>query len=664
VNSTGRQHAKATTDQFEYGGGSEVVIDLKRSLFSVVDPMTRRQKWLFLLLVDSTVALAALFVTCAIVDNRILPLGLAMQIWPLFPLVAICAAGLAFAMGMHRIQLKAYESSAILLTAVLAALVTVAFAAGRALLGHEFPTAGVFLFGLIFFLGAIGARFALLHLLLWVLRFGRSRVRVLIYGAGMTGTQLAAALRTHDSIAAVAFIDDNPLLQGQTIAGLKVLPSDNIEAVVKERGINRVLLAMPSVSAPKLAQITRRLQARGMDVHTVPSFSQLVGAEALVDTLTPVVPGQFLGRRQMDTALPSGSQAYHGKSVLVTGAGGSVGSELCRQLLARAPRRIVLFELSEIGLYTIERELQAAAEGSAIQIVPVLGTITDSRMVRSVMAEHGIEVVFHAAAYKHVPLVEANPIAGATNNILGTRILADAAHDAGVGRFILISTDKAVRPTNVMGATKRMAEIVLQDMARRSGGTVFSMVRFGNVLGSSGSVIPLFKEQIARGGPVTLTHEDVTRYFMTIAEAVRLVLLAGSFADEDGARGGDVFVLDMGKPVKIRDLATQMIEAAGYAVRDADHPDGDIEIVVTGLRKGEKLHEELLIGEGLLTTPHPKILRAREQGLPEIVVAHALRALAAGVASGDSAAVRQVIAAHVEGFAEADDDSAAAGQRG
>jgi FlaA1/EpsC-like NDP-sugar epimerase len=419
---------------------------------------------------------------------------------------------------------------------------------------------------------------------------------------------------------------------------------------------------MPSVSPPKLAQIARRLQARGLDVQTVPSFSQLLGTEALVDTLTPVLPGQFLGRRPMDVALPSDSAAYQGKSVLVTGAGGSVGSELCRQLLSRAPRRIVLFDVSEIGLYSIERELSAAAEGSAVEIVPVLGSVTDARMARSVMAEHAVEVVFHAAAYKHVPLVEANPVAGVANNVLGTRILADAAHAAGVGRFILISTDKAVRPTNVMGATKRMAEIVLQDLARRSGGTVFSMVRFGNVLGSSGSVIPLFKEQIARGGPVTLTHEDVTRYFMTISEAVRLVLLAGSFDDGEGAGGGDVFVLDMGKPVKIRDLAIQMIEAAGYSVRDADHPDGDIEIVVTGLRKGEKLHEELLIGKGLLTTPHPKILRAREAGLSEIEVAQALRGLSAAVASGDGAAVRRIIAAHVEGFADVETPPAAAVQ--
>jgi FlaA1/EpsC-like NDP-sugar epimerase len=336
--------------------------------------------------------------------------------------------------------------------------------------------------------------------------------------------------------------------------------------------------------------------------------------------------------------------------VLVTGAGGSVGSELCRQLLLHRPRRIVLFEVSEIALYTMDRDLLDRAEGTGVEVISVLGTVTDARMVRAAMTDHAIQVVFHAAAYKHVPLVEANPIAGVANNVLGTRILADAAHDCGVERFILISTDKAVRPTNVMGASKRLAEMVIQDLAKRTTGTLFSMVRFGNVLGSSGSVIPLFKEQIAKGGPVTLTHEDVTRYFMTISEAVRLVLLAGSFADADGSRGGDVFVLDMGKPVKIRDLATQMIEAAGYTVRSDAHPDGDIDIQVIGLRPGEKLHEELLIGEGLLTTPHPKILRAREQGLTELQMASALRGLRTAVAQGDGNAARAVITTYVEGY--------------
>jgi FlaA1/EpsC-like NDP-sugar epimerase len=342
--------------------------------------------------------------------------------------------------------------------------------------------------------------------------------------------------------------------------------------------------------------------------------------------------------------------AYADRNILVTGAGGTIGSELCRQLMSYRPRKIVLFEVSEVALYDVDRELRERADIGNTEIVPVLGTVTDSRAARSAMTDHGIEVVLHAAAYKHVPLVEANPIAGMSNNVLGTRTLADAADEAGVERFILISTDKAVRPTNVMGASKRLAELVIQDLAKRSRKTVFSMVRFGNVLGSSGSVVPLFKEQIAKGGPITLTHDDVTRYFMTISEAVRLVLLAGSFSHSGSQSGGDVFVLDMGKPMRIRDLAEQMVQAAGYTVRDAAHPEGDIEITMIGLRPGEKLHEELLIGEGLLTTPHSKILRAREVSLSELDMAKALQSLRNAMATGDAEAARSVARAYVEGF--------------
>lgn len=463
---------------------------------------------------------------------------------------------------------------------------------------------------------------------------------------------MAAALKSHELVVVVAFLDDNVALQTMTVAGLRVLSPDRIEQIVQEREIDRVLLAMPSTSAPKLAQIARRLQSLGLDVLALPSFAQLVGAEALVDNLAPVEPDKFLGRKQVDQVAPAGMSAYTGRSILVTGAGGTIGSELCRQLLSYHPRKLVLFEVSEIALYEIDRELRARHDLGQTEIVPLLATVTDSRAARSAMADNGIEVVLHAAAYKHVPLVEANPIAGLSNNVLGTRILADAAEEAGVERFILISTDKAVRPTNVMGASKRLAELVVQDLAKRSRQTVFSMVRFGNVLGSSGSVVPLFKEQIAKGGPITLTHDDVTRYFMTISEAVKLVLLAGSFSHPGSPSGGDVFVLDMGKPMRIRDLAEQMVQAAGYTVRDADHPDGDIEIKMIGLRPGEKLHEELLIGEGLLTTPHNKILRARESSLSELDMAKALQSLRNAMATGDTQGARAVAAAYVEGYGD------------
>jgi FlaA1/EpsC-like NDP-sugar epimerase len=612
--------------------------------------MSRRQKQFSLLMIDVILAPLAFYLTCAIVFGSIVPKALFDSLFLIICLLPPVAAMACLALGVHRIQLKAYESTAILRTGAVAAIITASVAVSRTLLDLWFPVAGIFLFGLIFFLLAVGSRFALLNLLLWVLRLGTERTRVLIYGAGTTGMQLAAALRSHERVSAVAFVDDNAALHGTTVAGLRVYPVHRIDSLVQDRQIDRVLLAMPSVSTPKLGKIARGLQARGLDVMTVPSFAQLVGSETLIDSLTKVAPDKFLGRLQVDKALPLGAEAYTGKSILVSGAGGSVGSELCRQLILHRPNRIVLFEVSEIGLYNIDRELQELASGTGVEIVPVLGTVTDGRMARAAIVDNAVQVILHAAAYKHVPIVEANPIAGVSNNVLGTRVLADAAEECGAERFILISTDKAVRPTNVMGASKRLAEHVVQDLARRSKSCLFSIVRFGNVLGSSGSVIPLFKEQIARGGPVTLTHEDVTRYFMTISEAVRLVLLAGSFADADGTRGGDVFVLDMGKPTRIRDLAVQMIEAAGYTVRSPENPDGDIDIEVIGLRPGEKLHEELLIGEGFLTTPHPKIMRAREAGLPEIRVAGALRALRTAVATGDSDGVRRVITDCVEGY--------------
>ena len=320
--------------------------------------------------------------------------------------------------------------------------------------------------------------------------------------------------------------------------------------------------------------------------------------------------------------------------VLISGAGGSIGSELCRQILGCKPRALVLLDLNEYALFMIDRELRALAEDTPITIVPILGSTTDARLVRSVIQDQQVQVILHAAAYKHVPMVERNPIAGVTNNVFGTLTLAQAALDLGVERFVLISSDKAVRPIGVMGATKRLSEIIVGDLARRSGGTIFAMARFGNVLGSSGSVVPIFHEQISRGGPVTVTHELVTRYFMTTQEACRLVLWAGTLAE-----GGEIFVLDMGKPMRILHLARQVIERSGHTVRDAQNPEGDIEIVTTGLRPGEKLHEELSISAQLERTQHPKLSRTREKVLSEFETARALQALRAAIDAGDAKAL-------------------------
>jgi FlaA1/EpsC-like NDP-sugar epimerase len=563
------------------------------------------------------------------------------------PALALLGIMASLAAGLPRIKLKTYVS----LTASGIGSYSLMVGIGALFLtlvpGMKFPIVGTITFAMGLFLASILVRMVMLRVLLWVLASGRTRTNVLIYGAGRTGMQLASALQAHETIQVIAFVDDDPALHSQRLMGKRIHPARQIERLIRDHDISRVLLAMPSLSAPKLAQMTRSLQHLGLGVQALPSFAQLIGTEKLVENLTTVTAGSLLGRSHLDDTLKAATQGFGGKSVLVTGAGGSIGSELCRQLLAQHPLRLVLFDVSEPALYTIDRELRDIAGAPGTEIIPVLGSVTDARMTRLVLAQHRVDTVFHAAAYKHVPLVEQNPVAGIANNVFGTRTLVDACVDEGVARFILVSTDKAVRPTNVMGASKRLAELVVQDRAKRSLGTRFAIVRFGNVLGSSGSVIPLFREQIARGGPVTLTHDDVTRYFMTISEAAKLVLTAGSFrdqAEDDHSTAGraDVFVLDMGKPVRIRQLAEQMIHGAGYTVKSESNPNGDIEIVVIGLRKGEKLHEELLIGQGLLTTPHPKILRAAEESLPELEMAHALRSLGGYMATGDADAARDL----------------------
>lgn len=558
----------------------------------------------------------------------------------------------ALLLGIPKIKLKSYEGIGALKSSAVGIAATAGLYVQASSLNWPLPSVTLAFFMLTFVISMVLIRFTMLHLLLAFLSVGHARRNVLIYGAGTTGSQLATALRGHDGIRVVGLIDDSPALQGMSILGLSVHGPEKLDALVRKHDVDRILLAMPSASQARQAAIARKLMERGLDVHSLPSFAQLVGTETLADTLVPVTPGKFLNRPAVIDLHPEAESAYRGKSILVTGAGGSVGSELCRQLLQYQPRKIVMFEVSEHALYQIDKELSGLPEAATIEFVPVLGSVTEYRLVRAVCSQHQIDVILHAAAYKHVPLVEANPLSGIVNNVLGTRTVAEAALYLDVKRFILISTDKAVRPTNVMGASKRLAELVVQDLAQKSENTDFSIVRFGNVLGSSGSVVPLFREQIARGGPITLTHEDVTRYFMTISEAARLVLIAGGMSDNRRDVSGDLFVLDMGQPIKIRDLAERMISAAGCTLKSEDNPNGEIEIVVTGLRPGEKLHEELLIEPGMLITPHEKILRARERSLTSLEVSSALRELRSAVATGNTEAAFEVMETYVEGYAE------------
>ena len=468
---------------------------------------------------------------------------------------------------------------------------------------------------------------------------------VIVYGAGESGIQLVAALNAGREFRPVAFLDDDKSLQGRLIAGRRVHPPADVEILARRFAANDVFLALPSVSRARRKEIVSFLSDRPVRVQTIPSMVELAAGFENIDRLREVGVQELLNRDAVDpmNALFS---SVRGRSVLVTGAGGSIGSELCRQILAAGPSRIVLFEISEVALYSIEMELRELAAELQVELHPVLGSVCDEARLRHVMTAFAIETIYHAAAYKHVPLVEANPLEGIRNNIFGTRAVADMAALCGVGRMILVSTDKAVRPTSVMGATKRMAEMVLLNAQRRSAGTIYGMVRFGNVMGSSGSVIPLFQKQIAAGGPVTVTHPEVIRYFMTIPEAAQLVVQAGSLCE-----GGDVFLLDMGTPVAILDLARRMVHLSGLEVKDADTPHGDIEIVFTGLRPGEKLFEELLVSGDVLSTSHPKIMRSLDGPTDIEALGEVLDVLADCISNHDVPGAIRVLQRNVEGFA-------------
>ncbi|TXC88851.1 polysaccharide biosynthesis protein [Paraburkholderia azotifigens] len=458
--------------------------------------------------------------------------------------------------------------------------------------------------------------------------YGDGEGRLLIYGAGEAGVQTASALRTSRQFALLGFIDEDASKIGGSINGVDIFGLDEVRDIVERMGVTDILLAIPSLGRVRRNGIIATLRELPVHVRTLPSMSDLASGRVTVRDFRELDVEDLLGRAPVVPNAALLARNHSGKTVLVTGAGGSIGSELCRRIMLEKPRRLVLVEHNEFGLYTIHRELEdrCSEQCLSIELVPLLASVSNLGRLREICQIHRPSTVYHAAAYKHVPLVECNPSEGVLNNVFGTLNMARAAMESGVEYFVLVSTDKAVRPTNVMGATKRMSELVLQALAasqaltfdvldRQAGEavknrTIFAMVRFGNVLGSSGSVVPLFRRQLLEGGPLTVTHKDVTRYFMTIPEAAQLVLQAGAMA-----RGGEVFVLDMGHPVKIIDLARRMIELSGLAVRDERNPGGDIEIKITGLRPGEKLYEELLIGDNPEGTAHERIMKAREDHL-------------------------------------------------
>jgi FlaA1/EpsC-like NDP-sugar epimerase len=437
----------------------------------------------------------------------------------------------------------------------------------------------------------------------------RGQVPVVIYGAGASGRQLLPALMQASEYFPIAFIDDNPKLHKAVIHGVTVYPSEKLEYLIGRYDIKKVLLAMPSVSQSQRRAVVGKLENFSCEVLSIPGMSDLVEGRAQISSLKKVSIEELLGRDPVEPDEKLLAKNITGKVVMVTGAGGSIGSELCRQIIVEKPALLILFDISEFLLYSIENEIAAICKSHKIdsEFIGLLGSVQSEQRLVQVMTSFLVNTVYHAAAYKHVPLVENNVFEGVRNNIFGTIYCAKAAIKSGVEKFVLISTDKAVRPTNTMGATKRLAELVLQALSKEQDKTKFCMVRFGNVLGSSGSVVPLFKKQIAEGGPITLTHKDIIRYFMTIPEAAQLVIQAGAMG-----QGGDVFVLNMGDPIKIIDLAKRMINLSGLSIKNEDNPEGDIEIEISGLRPGEKLYEELLIGESVQNTYHPRIMTATE----------------------------------------------------
>ncbi|WP_258807256.1 nucleoside-diphosphate sugar epimerase/dehydratase [Pseudidiomarina sp. CB1] len=515
-------------------------------------------------------------------------------------------------LGLYRAVVRYVSVRAFLVVFIGASISTILLAALTYAFKIQLPATGIVNYGLTALLIIGGSRFAMREIYHRVV--SRQKIPVMIYGAGSAGRQLAQALNNGEEFAPVVFVDDDKTIHSSTLLGIPVIEPSQIESVVEERHIQRILLALPSAPRSVRKAILESLETINVKVLTVPGMADMVNGDMAIDQLQDVHIEDLLGRDPVEPDPALMEKHIKDKVVLVTGAGGSIGSELCRHIILQKPKALIVCDISEFGLYSIEKELREITQRHALQeteIYPIIGTVQQHKRMETIMASFAVQTVYHAAAYKHVPLVEYNMVEGVRNNVFGTWYTAEAALKANVELFVLISTDKAVRPTNVMGTTKRLAELVLQGLAERAkterGKTRFCIVRFGNVLGSSGSVVPLFKRQIENGGPVTLTHPEVTRYFMTIPEAAQLVIQAGTMGDS-----GAVFVLDMGEPVRIVDMARKMIRLSGLEVCNEENPAGDIEITCTGLRPGEKLYEELLIGDNVSPCEHPRIMRANE----------------------------------------------------
>lgn len=623
---------------------------LRAALLTFIVDRPRRQRQFTAVAVDGILCIAAV----------VIAFSLRLGIWDLMSTPILTFGAIALALwypiawraGVYRSLIRYSGARTVADLVIACGLLTLPLVAILVTFRiHDVPRTLSVLHPIIFLLllasSRIFVRFALLDLLKVVDVDAR---RVLVYGAGRAGQQLALSLRHEPKVHLVGFIDDDQRLDGQRLDGTPVFGSARLERLLDDTHVDEVLLAIPSASRTRRREIIETLQDEGIYVRSLPNLTNVIDGSITVNDLREIQIEELLGRETVAANELLMGKTIVGKTVMVSGAGGSIGSELCRQIVRCRPARLILLEQSEYGLYAIEQELGELMKelGVDVPLIPELANVSERSSMTRIYRHYRPDTVFHAAAYKHVPLVEANPLSGLRNNIMGTLHSVEAAEAAGVSNFILISTDKAVRPTNIMGASKRVCELILQARAEQPGTkTIFSMVRFGNVLGSSGSVVPRFKAQIAAGGPVTVTDREITRYFMTIPEAAQLVIQASAMA-----KGGEVFVLDMGQPVKIIDLARTMIRLSGLAIRDCDNPDGDIEIVETGLRPGEKLYEELLIGDNPQSTNHPRIMRAREILWPWADLEQALAQLDGTIRqSGDADAAVRIIGRLVPEYA-------------
>jgi len=621
---------------------------IARSLTYKAVTMKRTYKRLIMLCADVIVLPLALWSGYALRLSELWPERYLLASWWLFITVPVIGIFIFIRLGLYRAVVRFMGTQAIW-AVVKGVLLLASFIWIAAFLFkiEPFPRSVPINFALAALVYVGGSRLLVRNYYHWLLKHYVNKESVMIYGAGGAGIQLAMALSDGKEYYPVAFLDDDSSLWGVTIKGLPVAKPADIGKLLEKFEVKHILLALPNASISERRCILESLEKYPLHVQTIPSMPEILSGKAQVSQLRELAIEDLLGRDPVPAQESLLKKCIFKQAVMVTGAGGSIGSEICRQVIRCRPKAIILHEISEYSLYQIEQELSSLKVelNTDVLIYAILGSVCDRDHVRGIVKHFEIETIYHAAAYKHVPIVEQNIITGVKNNVLGTKILAEIADELGVKRFILVSTDKAVRPTNVMGASKRFAELILQDFSKRSGKTIFSMVRFGNVLGSSGSVVPLFRKQIAEGGPITVTHREITRYFMTIPEAACLVIQAGAMSE-----GGDVFVLDMGESIKIYDLAKRMIQLAGLELKTEKNPEADIAIEIAGLRPGEKLYEELLIGDNVIGTQHPKILRANEESLDHEVLLQLLDDIEIAINRRDPGEVRGLLKQSVTGF--------------